>query len=412
MYTSNVTRSSSSAHTDALGQVPDSVRAVADTLTAANHEAYLVGGCIRDRLLGRRVYDFDLATSAGPTQVLELLPSAVPIGLRHGTVMVPTSDGPVDVTRFRAGGGIEADLAHRDFTINAMAYDFTSQKLLDPLGGLEDLHNGRLRAVGSASDRFDEDPLRGLRAARLVATLDLELDPEIEPALAKLRERLRSVARERIRGEFERLLLGPRAERGLALLVRSGIANDLFGELRPDAVAVVAALPQHLELRLAGWLRGVSAERVLARLRFPRRTAKRVGRLLDQHPIGAGLNPKRDVAIRRLIRQVGADDIALLDTLRSVEINVAAGPEAASEHAKLAALEAAIERVQQAGELALRRFDLALDGREVMRMLDCGPGRTVGLALRHLTEAVIEEPSRNTPAELQRLLVTWAEHRA
>ncbi len=409
MYTSDVARPSDSALIDALGRVPDSVRAVADTLTAANHEAYLVGGCVRDRLLGRRVYDFDLATSADPTQVLELLPSAVPIGLRHGTVMVPTGDGPVDITRFRAGGGIEADLAHRDFTINAMAYEITTRKLLDPLGGLEDLHHRRIRAVGSASDRFDEDPLRGLRAARLVATLDLVLDPEIEPALANLRERLPGVARERIRGEFQRLLLGPHVECGLALLVRTGIASDLFGELRPDAVAVVAGLPQHLELRLAGWLRGVTAERVLARLRFPRRTAQRVGRLLDHHPIGAGLNPKRDVAIRRLIQKVGVDDIALLNTLRSVEIDVAGGPEAAAEHARLAALGIAIERVQQAGALALRRFDLALDGREVMQILDCGPGRTVGLALRHLTEAVIEEPSRNTPEELRRLLATWAE---
>jgi len=412
MYTADVTHPSRSAETDGLDRVPDAVRAVSDTLIAANHAVFLVGGCVRDRLQGRPVHDFDLATSADPTQVLELLPSAVPIGLRHGTVMVPTSDGPVDVTRFRAGGGIEADLAHRDFTINAMAYEIASGRLIDPHGGLDDLRGGRLRAVGSASDRFDEDPLRGLRAARLIATLDLELDPEIEPALAISRERLRTVARERIRGEFERLLLGARVERGLALLERSGIASDLFGELQPDAVAVVARLPRHLELRLAGWLRGVRAERVLARLRFPNRTAKRVGHLLDHHPIGARLNPKRDAAIRRLIRQVGVDDIALLETLRGVEIDVANGPEAGAEHAKLTELGAAIDRVQRAGALALRRFDLALDGREVMAILDCEPGRTVGLALRHLTEAVIEEPSLNTPAELRRLLTAWAKRHA
>lgn len=407
MYTARVTRPGNPAHIDALGRVPDSVRAIAEALTAADHEAFLVGGCIRDQLLGRRVYDFDLATSADPAQMLELLPSAVPIGLRHGTVMVPTSDGPVDVTRFRAGGGIEADLAHRDFTINAMAYEFANQRLLDPLGGLGDLQHGRLRAVGSASDRFREDPLRGLRAARLIATLDLELDPEVESALAISREGLRAVARERIRAEFERLLLGPHAERGLALLVRSGVANDLFGELCPDAVAVVAALPLHLELRLAGWLRGTNAERVLARLRFPRRTAQHVGHLLAHHPIGAGLNPKRDAAIRRLIRQVGIADVALLETLRSAEIDVAGGPEAVAEHAKLAALAVAVERVQQAGALALQRFDLALDGREVMQILGCGPGRTIGLALRYLTEAVIDQPNRNTKTELRRLLEAW-----
>jgi tRNA nucleotidyltransferase/poly(A) polymerase len=412
MYTSNVSLPYDSAQIAALGLVPDSVRAVADTLTAANHEVFLVGGCVRDRLLGGRINDFDLATSADPAQLLELLPSAVPIGLQHGTVMVPTREGPIDITQFRAGGDIEGDLAHRDFTINAIAYEIASRRLIDPFCGLQDLQDGRLRAVGSTSDRFAEDPLRSLRAARLIATLDLALDPEIEPALAKTRGRLRAVARERIRGEFERLLLGPRAERGLALLERSGIASDLFGELRPDAVAVVAALPQHLELRLAGWLRGVSAERVLARLRFPRRTAKHVGHLLDHHPIGAGLNPKRDAAVRRLIRQVDVDDIALLDTLRRAEIEIAGGPTADSEYAKLAALRTGIERVQRAGALALRRFDLALDGSEVMRILDCGPGREVGLALRHLTEAVIEEPGRNTPTELRRLLETWSERNA
>jgi len=412
MYTASVPLPDAATRAAAPGRVPDSVRAVAETLVAAGHEVFLVGGCVRDQLLGRAVDDFDLATSAEATEVLALLPRAVPIGLRHGTVMVPTPDGPVDVTRFRVGGGIEADLAHRDFTINAMACDLANGELLDPFGGLEDLRGGRLRAVGSASDRLREDPLRGLRAARLLATLDLALDPEIETALANIRERLPEIARERIRREFESLLLGPHAERGLALLERTGVASDLFGETRPDAAAVVAALPRQLELRLAAWLRGAKAERVLARLRFSRHKAKRVAHLLQHHPLGAGVNPKRDPAIRRLIRQIGEDELPVLSALRRAEIDVAGGPGADDERAQLAAIEAAIDRVRQLGTLALRRFDLALDGAAVMEILGCEPGRTVGRALRYLTETVIDEPERNDPAELQRLLEAWAAQEA
>jgi tRNA nucleotidyltransferase/poly(A) polymerase len=403
-----VTRPGNSERTESLGRVPDSVRNTADTLIAAGYPTYLVGGCVRDQLLGRHVDDFDLATSAEPARILELLPRAIPIGLQHGTVMVPTTDGPVDITRFRADGGIEADLAHRDFTINAMACEIASRKLLDPFGGQADLRDGRLRAVGSASDRFGEDPLRGLRAARLLATLDLELDPEIEPALARSREKLGAVARERIRSELERLLVGPHVERGLALLEDSGIARDLVGELMPDASQMVAALPPRLELRLAGWLRGAKVERVLGRLRFPRRTVRRVAQLLLHHPIDAGLNPKRDVAIRRMLRQVGNENLELLYALREAEIQISPGS-GADERARIAALRAAVARVRESGTLALRRFDLALDGSAVMEILDCGPGRTIGLALRHLTDAVIEDPSRNTPAKLRRLLETWAQ---
>jgi len=392
--------------------IPSAVREIVTTLAARGHAAYLVGGCVRDLLLEKSVDDFDVATSAPPESVLELMPRAIPIGLRHGTVMIPSLDGPVDVTSFRAGPHIEADLAHRDFTINAMAYDPHSDTFLDPFGGQSDLADRRLRAVGSAEDRFREDPLRILRAARLAATLEFAVDPETESAMAALRTRLRDVARERVRSEIERLLLAANPARGLELLRRTRIETELAPGTAPDAIAVVKALPPELELRLAGWLRGADAERILRRLRFPRRTTQRVARLLRHHPIGAHLNPKRDAAVRKLIKLVGPENLDALHMLRETEI--AAGedaPASASEIDQLHSVQAAIARVRKSGALALRRFDLAISGRDVMEALGCGPGRTVGQALRHLTDRVIEDPALNTPEQLHALLARWASER-
>jgi tRNA nucleotidyltransferase (CCA-adding enzyme) len=395
------------------GGVPGGVREIIATLSARGHAAYLVGGCVRDLLLGEAVGDFDIASSAAPETVLELLPRAIPIGLRHGTVMVPTPDGPVDVTTFRAGPDIEADLAHRDFTINAMAYDPRTEALLDPFGGRRDLARRRLRAVGLAEDRFREDPLRVLRAARLVATLELEVTPEVEREMRKARAGLRGVARERIRRELALLLMAREAARGLALLRRTGIEGDLAPGTSRNAAAVVGALPEDLDLRLAGWLLHTNAEAILRRLRFPRRTVLRVAHLLRRHPIGADVNPKRDAAVRKLIKRLGPEDLEALFALREVEIAVGSDAEAsAAELEKLRSVRAAIARIRRSGALALRRFDLAITGQEVMEVLGCGPGRRVGQALRHLTDQVVEDPACNTPEQLLAMLESWASQRS
>jgi tRNA nucleotidyltransferase (CCA-adding enzyme) len=413
LYTAPVQAAPDTSRSIRPAGIPGGVRKIIDSLTTRGHAAYLVGGCVRDLLRGKRVGDFDVATSAAAETVLELLPRAIPIGLRHGTVMVPTPDGPVDVTSFRAGPDIEADLARRDFTINAMAYDISSEALLDPFGGQSDLAARRLRAVGSAADRFGEDPLRALRAARLAATLKLEVTPEIESEMAKARAGLRGVARERVRRELALMLLAPDAARGLALLRRTGIEADLAPGAPRDAVSVVGALPEDLELRLAGWLRRTPAEAILRRLRFPRRSVQRVVRLLRHHPIGASVNPKRDAAVRKLIRRLGPEDLEALFALRETELAARDGAEPpAAELEQLSSIRAAIARARRAGALALRRSDLALSGQDVMALLGCGPGRVVGQALRHLTDQVVEDPSLNTPEQLRALLARWATERS
>jgi tRNA nucleotidyltransferase (CCA-adding enzyme) len=395
-----------------LEGVPAAVGRVVETLAAAGHAGFLVGGCVRDLLRGQPPDDFDLATSAGPEQLLDLFPHAVPIGIRHGTVMVPTPSGPVDVTAFRGGATIEDDLAHRDFTLNAMAYEPRQQRLVDPFEGRSDLAKGRLRAVRDAGARFAEDPLRALRAARLQATLDLEIDPEVEQAMAEAVEALRKVARERVRHELAATLLAPGVGRALELLRRTGIERDLAPGAAADAPAVVAALPADLELRLAGWLRGARATSILRGLRFSRRIVQRVERLLRWHAVEIGVVPSRDTSVRQHLRRVGERNASALLALRRAELlqaGAAQSQQTAVDLGRIAELEAAFERVRRAGKLALRRQDLAIDGDRVMRILGCKPGPVVGRALRHLTERVVEDPSCNTPERLDALLEAWAE---
>jgi tRNA nucleotidyltransferase (CCA-adding enzyme) len=318
--------------------------------------------------------------------------------------MVPTRSGPVDVTRFRGGGGLREDLARRDFTINAVALEPDQEQFFDPFGGLEDLENGRLRAVGSATDRLREDPLRALRAARFVGELGLTVDPAVEAALPDVAPALAAVAAERLRAELERLLLSPRVDQGIALLHRTGLEAALLPDVPANCGPLVALLPTDLTLRWAAWLRGTQAERTLRRLRVSRSRVVDIVRVLALHPLDERV-PARDGALRRAMSRAGEENIERLLCLREAEIEAGATP--ASSRDKLADLRAALERIHSAGALALVRTDLALDGSAVMALLDCEPGPRVGRALQHLTECVLDDPSCNTPDGLSRRLTLW-----
>ena len=384
--------------------VPDAVSGLLETLETAGHASFVVGGGVRDLLCGREPGDFDIATAAPTDVLLELFPRAIPIGLQHGTVMVPSAAGPVDISHFRGNAGIEADLAHRDFTINAMAWHPSTQALLDPHDGRADLTNRRLRAVLDADARFAEDPLRALRGVRLAAELGLEIPEDLLEAMRRVARRVRRVARERIRHELKSLLLAPGAADGLRWLRASGIEVELAPGALADAGRVVAALPADLELRLAGWLRGTRSTAVLRNLRFSRRANHAVERLLRWHPIDAGVEPSREANVRRHMKRVGPDQVERLLALRRAEL----GPDAGAAAAALEALEAGIARVEEAGRLALQRQDLAIDGREVMAALGRGPGPHVGEALSWLTERVLDDPAINTAERLRAVLVDFS----
>lgn len=230
-------------------------------LETAGYQAYYVGGCVRDELMGRAVHDMDIATSAQPGQVIDLFERTVPTGLAHGTVTVLLEGFSFEVTTFRRETGyadhrrpsevefvegIGEDLKRRDFTMNAIARNLDGQ-LFDPYGGSRDIERGWIRCVGKPEERFEEDALRMLRAVRFASVFGFKPLPSLWRGLVQCRDGMSYIAVERIRSELERIVLGPRPLRGLELLRRSGLLERAKAPLPAgagqDSPAALAALP-------------------------------------------------------------------------------------------------------------------------------------------------------------------------
>jgi len=389
-----------------LSALPPPVLRIVEELDRAGHASLLVGVCVREWIAGRCPTEIEISTEATPSAVLALFPRSVPI--RPGTAMVPTTSVPVDVTATPGGGSPESALALRDFTLHAMGYDPLRGELHDPFAGRHDLAKGLLRAVAPAADVFFEDPLRALRAVRLAATLRVDVDGELERAMAAVGDALRRVAQPRVRFEIEATLLAVGAPKALHLLKRTGLEALLAPGVRDDAPAVVGALPFDLSLRLAGWLRDTHAAKILRRMRFRRPLVSRVDRLVRMHPIDVGLEPGHKVGLQRLINRSSEEEIAALLSLRRAEL---AAPDVAGRDAALyrvEALAAAIDRAREELALKRRRTDLVIDGAGVMSLLGCGPGPLIGRALRHLTACVARDPALNTRGTLEAILSDWA----
>lgn len=224
--------------------------ALLDALHGAGHGAYAVGGCVRDSLLGLCPHDWDLCTSALPQQVMELFgeTQCIPTGLQHGTVTVKQGGGLYEITTFRTEGSysdgrhpdevhfvpdVREDLARRDFTINAMAYNET-EGLIDPFGGQDDLKNGIVRAVGTPHQRFEEDALRILRLYRFAARFRFVIDPATAQAAQELCAHLDCVSAERIEEELFKLLAAPAP----AAYLDEKILNVILPELTAEALAL------------------------------------------------------------------------------------------------------------------------------------------------------------------------------
>ena len=263
--------------------------ALLDTLHAAGYAAYAVGGCVRDSLLGRTAHDWDLCTSALPQQVMELFGAeqCIPTGLQHGTVTIKYGGQLYETTTFRTEGSytdgrhpdavqfvpdVREDLARRDFTINAMAYN-EAEGLVDPFGGQADLQNGLLRAVGEPQQRFTEDALRILRLYRFAARFGFALDAATARAARQLAPHLDCISAERIQEELAKLLAAPQPGAYLEPAVLAVVLPELTPEGLTAAKSVVDACPageENLPVRLAallGALGEADTRRVLKRLR-------------------------------------------------------------------------------------------------------------------------------------------------
>jgi tRNA nucleotidyltransferase (CCA-adding enzyme) len=391
--------------------IPAGIRELLARIQSEGHEAFLVGGCVRDLLIGGAPKDWDVATQALPQEVQRLFRRVVPTGIAHGTVTVLVPEGAVEVTTYRvereyADGrrpstvefrrDLVEDLARRDFTINAIAFDPIGRALRDPFGGQDDLRRRLVRCVGVPSERFGEDGLRPLRAVRFATVLEFALDDDTARAIPGALTVFEKVALERRRDELLKLLLAPGAARGLGLLRETGLLAILLPELSPAGDGAreerVGRTPAVPEVRLAALLTDVpEAEAALQRLRLPARMVETVRKLLAV-PLPAAAAGWTDGQLRRWLVELGRDRAEA-----ALGLAVALGTDLGG---KVAA------RVRQllATRPPLSAADLALKGADVMRLLGIGPSPAVGAATRALLEAVLDDPSLNTPEGLERLL--------
>jgi poly(A) polymerase len=452
-----------------LAALAEWARPIALRFADAGESLYLVGGAVRDLLLGTKdesIDELDFATSASPEKTLEIIrPLATQVwtvGIKFGTVGAKVGGKRLEVTTFRAERydsksrkphvsyvpDLQADLARRDFTINSMALDPLTLALIDPFGGVADLAARVLRTPGDPRSSFTDDPLRMMRAARFVAALELSVAEEVEVAATELAPLLSKVSRERVRDELNRLLCLEDPTKGLEFLLRTRLFDQFMPEvpalaLEQDPVhrhkdvlahtlAVVRQVPPDLALRMAALLhdigkpatRKVTEEGVtfhyhdvvgakmarsrLRELRYPKEFVEEVSRLVELH-----LRPHTlrlgwtDKAVRRYVRDAGPL-LAKLNVLVRADCTTRNERKRAEIMRRLDELEARIEDLRRREELGQIRPEI--DGHRVMELLGIPPGPEVGEAMRFLLELRMEEGLLGAE-EVERRLLAWWEGR-
>lgn len=432
-------------------QIPEKASHIISVLTEAGFEAYVVGGCVRDAILGRDAADWDITTNALPSQVKALFPRTLDTGLQHGTVTVMQGKEGFEVTTYRIDGeyldgrhpdkvtftpSLLEDLKRRDFTVNAMAYN-EKEGLVDAFGGLEDLERRRIRCVGDPRERFTEDALRILRAVRFSAQLDFTIEEKTRAALSEFAPRLWKVSAERIQTELVKLLTSSHPE-VFRVVWETGISAVILPEF--DACMdtpqnnphhcwsvgehTLRALPfvePDKVLRLAVLLHDIGkppvrttdecgvdhfyghaqkgaemADGILRRLKFDNDTRKRVSRLVMVHDDLQIAAAQRSV--RRAVYRIGADLFPDYLKVRRADI-MAQNPDVRQEKLnELAGIEEMYQKILEAQQ-CLSLKDLAVTGRD---LIEAGmqPGPELGRTLNQLLELVIEHPEYNTKESL------------
>lgn len=381
--------------------------ALLDALHAAGYAAYAVGGCVRDSLLGRTAHDWDLCTSALPQQVMELFgpEQCIPTGLQHGTVTIKYGGQLYETTTFRTEGSytdgrhpdavqfvpdVREDLARRDFTINAMAYN-EAEGLVDPFGGQKDLQNGLLRAVGEPQQRFTEDALRILRLYRFAARFGFALDAATARAARQLAPHLDCISAERIQEELAKLLAAPQPGAYLEPAVLAVVLPELTPENLTAAKPVVNACPageENLPVRwaaLLGALGETDTRRVLKRLRCSNACIEETAVLVREtagESVCRSFSEEKafahpsDIHLRQLLGRYG-----LCTVERLCALCAALHP----QDAPACALAAQRARQLEADGVCCRVSQLAVNGRDLMAV-----GIPAGPALRRVLETLLD----------------------
>ena len=436
-------------------RVPSEVRSVAESLRTAGYEAYLVGGCVRDLLLNRTPKDWDLTTNAKPADIQAVFPESF-YENDFGTVGVKTDSEDerlaiIEVTPYRTesvysdkrrpdavlfGESLEEDLARRDFTVNAIAYDESKGQIVDPYKGQKDIEAKVLRTVGIAAERFEEDALRLMRAVRLMAELGFALDSDTAAAIQEKGHNLKHVSRERIRDEFIRILestqpmqalvlaqqlgileyIAPELTKGIGIEQNQAHSFDVFGHLM-RALQHAADKEWSFEIRLAALFHDVSkpetrrwsdekkdwtfhghevvgarvTKKALEEMKFSRETIEKVQKLVRWHMFFSDPDQITLSAVRRMIRNVGEENIYDLLNLRICDrIGTGRPKEQPFRFRKYKAM------VEEALRDPISVGMLKTDGTRMMSVFNIPAGQTIGWTLNALLEEVLEDPARNT----------------
>ena len=434
-------------------QLPDKVQRIIETLTAAGFEAYAVGGCVRDSVLGRLPSDWDITTSATPYETKELFPRTFDTGIKHGTVTVLFDKEGFEVTTYRIDGdyedsrhpkevtftsSLEEDLKRRDFTINAMAYNSKSG-LIDIFGGMEDIEKGIIRCVGNAEERFTEDALRMLRAVRFSAQLGYRIEEATASAIRRLAPNLRHSSAERIQAELVKLVTSAHPDY-LRTAYETGITKQVLPEfdlcmeteqnnphhcysvgehilhsmqeIEADKVLRLGMLfhdiakPQTLTVDEEGITHnkkhpqvGAKMTReILRRLKFDNDTIDKVVKIVRYHDEEVGLSP---AGVRRAVNRMGEDIFPMLFAVRRADISAQSDYLREEKLQKLTYLQELYDGILRRQE-CLSLKDLAVTGRDLITLgIPAGP--QIGELLQELLILVLEEPERNNREELLRI---------
>ncbi|MGH4138937.1 CCA tRNA nucleotidyltransferase [Clostridium sp.] len=432
--------------------IPKNVKIILDCIKDNGYEAFIVGGSVRDCLIGTTLpKDYDITTNALPEEIVRLFDKTVPTGIEHGTVTVMIDGDGYEVTTYRLDGkyldsrrpesvtfvlNLKEDLARRDFTINALAFN-EEQGLIDYFGGMEDLKNKTIRAVGEPNKRFQEDALRMLRAIRFAASLDFYIEEKTLEAIKSNSYLILNVSNERIRDELCKMIIGNNTTKALTTLKDTKLLEFILPELQvavgfnqqnphhdkdifEHTLAVVENCPPKLNVRVAALLHDVAkpncftvdnkgighfyghdkkgvkiSKQILKRLKFDNQSINKISTLVNEH---MNVLPKpTDASVKHLINRVG---INLVPDLFALQRADALG----SRFSEIRLVE--IEKMEEIAmailesKVPLAIKDLEINGEDIISKLSLKPGKEIGIMLKFLLDKVLENPELNIKEKL------------
>ncbi|MDC7231797.1 MAG: HD domain-containing protein [Spirochaetales bacterium] len=436
-------------------KVPKDVIKIASVIRDAGFRSYLVGGAVRDQLLGLPAKDYDLCTDALPEDIIGMFRKVIPTGIKHGTVTVLMNKVPYEITTFRIDGkysdgrrpdqisftdDLTEDLKRRDFTINSIAYDVLDKTLHDPNNGADDLNKGIIRAIGVPEERFREDGLRSIRACRFASQLNFSIDEETIKGIRTCLFNIKDLSRERIYEELVKIMKTASPSKSFHLFQDTGILSLILPELSLCAGvrqkgnhdydvfehllnSCDAAPAGNMVIRFAALFHDLGkpavkkydengiatfhhhemesvriASDIMERYRFPKNKSNRILHIIGHHMFH--YTPEwTDAAVRRFIQRVGLEYLEDQYLLREADIQGMSAGTVPADYYGLRDLKLRVESVLQESNTFTVK-DLAVNGRDIMNHTSVKGGPNIGTILNELLETVLDDPSQNNREQL------------